>query len=80
MLVAKHGLKQILEDPNSKKIFYFLCINLVSELVNSGKWDLSKDVSLKFLAHLLLELCIKEWRDVPVKHDFRGQFNFFGGA
>lgn len=40
MLVAKHGLKQILEDPNSKKIFYFLCINLVFAVVELtyGVW------------------------------------------
>ena len=27
----KNGLRQILEESDSRKIFYFLCINLVSE-------------------------------------------------
>ena len=27
--VAKNGLKQILEESDSRKIFYFLCLNLV---------------------------------------------------
>jgi hypothetical protein len=30
IVIAKNGLKQILEDADSRKIFYFLCINLVS--------------------------------------------------
>lgn len=29
MLVLKNGLRQILEESDSRKIFYFLCINLV---------------------------------------------------
>ena len=32
--------------------------------MDSVLWDLSKNVSIKFLAQLLLELLIKEWRDV----------------
>ena len=31
-VVLKSGLRQILEDSDSRKIFYFLCINLVSVL------------------------------------------------
>lgn len=30
-LVLKNGLKQIYEESDSRKIFYFLCINLVSQ-------------------------------------------------
>ena len=30
LLFAKNGLRQILEDSDSRKIFYFLCVNLVS--------------------------------------------------
>ena len=40
--------------------------------MDSVLWDLSKNVSFKFLAQLLLELLIKEWCDVAVKRDFRG--------
>ena len=46
MLVAKHGLKQILEDPNSKKIFYFLCINLVSNKHSEGFIPVKSPVSV----------------------------------
>ena len=28
-LIIKNGLHQILDEPDSRKIFYFLCINLV---------------------------------------------------
>ena len=34
--VLKGGLKQILEESDSRKIFYFLCINLVSR--NHSLW------------------------------------------
>ena len=48
--------------------------------MNSVLWDLSKNVSFKFLAQLLLELLVKEWRDVAVKRNFWGQiFYFLGG-
>ena len=40
-------------------------------------WDLSKNVSLKFLAQLLLKLLIKEWRNVAVKPDFMGTISIF---
>ena len=40
--------------------------------MNSVLWDLSKHVSFKFLAQLLLELLVKEWRDVAVKRNFWG--------
>ena len=42
-------------------------------------WDHSKNVSLKFLAQLLvilLELLIKEWHGVVVNRDFWGQISF----
>lgn len=31
LLIAKNGLRQILEESDSRKIFYFLCLNLVSK-------------------------------------------------
>ena len=34
--------------------------------MNSVLWDLSKNVSFKFLGQLLLELLVKDWRDVAV--------------
>lgn len=38
--VMKNGLRQILEDSNSRKIFYFLCINLIFTFVELvyGVW------------------------------------------
>ena len=35
-------------------------------------WDHSKNVSIKFLVQLLLELLIKDWRDIAVKPEFSG--------
>ena len=32
-IVLKNGLHKILEEPDSRKIFYFLCINLVNILL-----------------------------------------------
>ena len=46
--------------------------------MNSVLWDLSKNVSFKFLAQLLLELLVKDWRDVAVKRNFGVKFPFFG--
>ncbi len=46
--------------------------------MDSVLWDLSKNVSIKFLAQLLLELLIKDWRDVAVNPDFRGKISIFG--
>ena len=45
--------------------------------MNSVLWDLSKNVSFKFLAQLLLELLVKEWRDVAVKCNFWGKISIF---
>ena len=45
--------------------------------MNSVLLDLSKNVSFKFLAQLLLELLVKEWRDVAVKRNFWGQISIF---
>ena len=39
--------------------------------------DLSKNVSIKFLAQILLELLIKDWRDIAVKPDFWGKISVF---
>ncbi|OWF54084.1 zinc transporter 5-like [Mizuhopecten yessoensis] len=38
--IIKNGLRQILEDSNSRKIFYFLCINLIFTFVELvyGAW------------------------------------------
>ena len=41
-------------------------------------WDLSKNVSIKFLAQLLLELLKKDWRNIAVKPDFWGKISIFG--
>jgi len=30
MVLARSGLRQILEESDSRRIFYFLCVNLVS--------------------------------------------------
>lgn len=30
LVIAKNGLRQILEESDSRRIFFFLCINLVS--------------------------------------------------
>ena len=48
--------------------------------MNSVLWDLSKNVSFKFLAQLLLELLVKEWRDVAVKRHFWGKISIFWEA
>ena len=48
--------------------------------MNSVLWDLSKNVSFKFLAQLLLELLVKEWRDVAVKRNFWGKMSIFWEA
>ena len=48
--------------------------------MNSVLWDLSKDVSFKFLAQLLLELLVKDWRDVAVKRNFLGKISIFWEA
>ena len=48
--------------------------------MNSVLWDLSKYVSFKFLAQLLLELLVKDWRDVAVKRTFWGQIFIFWEA
>jgi len=32
MVLARNGLRQILDESDSRRIFYFLCINLVSIL------------------------------------------------
>ena len=48
--------------------------------MNSVLWDLSKNVSFKFLAQLLLELLVKEWRDVAVKRNFWGKISIFWEA
>ena len=52
---------------------------ITSRRINSVLWDLSKNVSFKFLAQILLELLVKEWRDVVVKRNFWGKFQFLGG-
>ena len=43
--------------------------------MNSVLWDLSKNVSFKSLAQLLLELLVKDWRDVAVKRNFWGKIS-----
>ena len=48
--------------------------------MNSVLWDLSKNVSFKFLAQLLLELLVKERRDVAVKRNFWGKISIFWEA
>ena len=48
--------------------------------MNSVLWDLSKNVSLKFLAQLLLELLVKEWRDIAVNRNFWGKMSIFWEA
>ena len=48
--------------------------------MNSVLKDLSKNVSFKFLAQLLLELLVKEWRDVAVKRNFWGKMSIFSEA
>ena len=48
--------------------------------MNSVLWDLSKNVSFKFLAQLLLELLVKDWRDVAVKRNFGGKISIFWEA
>ena len=51
--------------------------------MNSVLWDISKNVSFKFLAQLLLELLVKEWResrDVAVKRNFWGKISIFWEA
>ena len=45
--------------------------------MNSVLWDLSKNVSFKFLAQLLLELLVKDWRDVAFKRNFWGKISIF---
>ena len=45
--------------------------------MNSVLWDLSKNVSFKFLAQLLLELLVKDWRDVAVKRNFWSRISIF---
>ena len=44
------------------------------------KRDLSKNVSFKFLAQLLLELLVKDGRDVAVKCKFWGKISIFWEA
>ena len=48
--------------------------------MNSVLWDLSKNVSFKFLTQLLLELLVNEWRDVAVKRNFLGKISIFWEA
>ena len=48
--------------------------------MNSVLWDLSKNVSFKFLAQLLLELLVKDWRDITVKRNFLGKISIFWEA
>jgi len=35
MVLARSGLRQILDESDSRRIFYFLCVNLVSCLYSS---------------------------------------------
>ena len=46
--------------------------------MDSVLWVLSKNVSINLLAQLLLELLIKDWRDVAVNPDFRGKISIIG--
>ena len=48
--------------------------------MNSVLWYLSKNVSFKLLAQLLLELLVKEWRDVAVTHNLLGKISIFWEA
>ena len=48
--------------------------------MNSVLWDVSKNVSFKFLAQLLLELLVKDWCDVAVKCNFWGKISIFWKA
>ena len=48
--------------------------------MNSVLWYLSKNVSFKFLVQLLLELLVKDWRDVAVKRNFGGKISIFWEA
>ena len=48
--------------------------------MNSVLWYLSKNVSFKFLAQLLLELLVNDWRDVAVKRNFWGKISIFWEA
>ena len=48
--------------------------------MNSVLWDLSKNVSFKFLAQLLLELLVKDWCNVAVKRNFWGKISIFWEA
>ena len=45
--------------------------------MNSIWGDLSKNVSLKLLPQLILELPIKDWHDVAVKNDSLGTISIF---
>ena len=64
--IFKSNLRQILEGEDSRQIFYFLCMNLVS-LIESGwyqVWPVFKLIFVRFL--LLLSCCMEFGRIVWV--------------
>ena len=57
-LILKNGLRQILEESDSRKIFFFLCVNLVSCVMELQFWKGDIEI-VDLCASLMLFIIIK---------------------